>query len=79
MIRAKFKVRSVKQDDGFKEARTIVLSPQYDDSIPEDKRYHSATPSGELTLYVTVPAVIEQLVLGKYFYLDLTPVEEKEK
>lgn len=75
-VRAKFRVVSVTQHDGSDKARTIKLQPRYDDTIPEDQRFHQATPSGEMSMYVTNPAAIEQLSLGKDFYLDFTPVEE---
>lgn len=56
---------------------TFVLRPQYDDNIPEDQRFHQATPTGELTMLVDNPAVVEYLskMLNKQFYLDFTPAE----
>jgi len=74
-VRAKFKVVSVTQHTDYVAARTIKLAPVYDESIPEDRRFAQATPSGELTMYVNNPAAIEALPLGKFFYLDFTPVE----
>lgn len=74
-VRAKFRVVSVTEHDGGDKARTIKLAPRYDETIPEDQLYHKATPTGELSMYVTNPAVIEHLKVGKDFYLDLTPVE----
>lgn len=75
MVRAKFRVISVAQDIYQAQARTIKLSPQYDQSIPEDQRFAQATPTGELTMYVNNPAAVAELAIGKYFYLDFTPVE----
>lgn len=71
-VRAKFKVTSHKQFDGYGDQREIILTPQYDDSIPEDRRFHWATPSGEFRMLVNNPPVVEQLALGKTFYIDLT-------
>jgi len=76
MVRAKFQVVEVAQNVSGGEARKIKLSPIYDQTIPEDRRFAQATPSGELTMYLTNPAAIEQLTLGKFFYLDFTPVED---
>jgi hypothetical protein len=54
-----------------------MLEPRYDESIPEDKRFSTATPSGKLILQVNNPPVVDQLELGKVFYLDLIPVEKE--
>lgn len=74
-VRAKFTVCEVRHHSWSEEARTVVLRPQYDQSIPEDRRFSDATPSGELTMLVNNPAAVAQLGVGKAFYLDLTPVE----
>lgn len=73
-VRAKFRVSEHRQPAYNKQARTIVLEAQYDQSIPEDQRYSEATPSGRVEMFVTNPAAIEQFELGKSFYLDFTPV-----
>lgn len=77
MVRAKFKVVSVTQHAGNNEGKTIRLMSYYDESIPEDLRFAQATPSGELTMYVNNPAAVEELALGKFFYLDFTPVDNQ--
>jgi len=53
----------------------IRLECQYDPTIPEDQKFFSMTPTGHFEMTVNNPAVIEQLQLGKFFYLDLVPVE----
>lgn len=74
-IRAKFQVQSVTQSAVDSAGRKIVLQPRYDSTVPEDQRFAQATPTGELTMYVNNPAAIEELALGKFFYLDFIPVE----
>lgn len=74
-VRAKFKVTKITQQDWSPNHRSIELSAVYDTSIEEDKRFAEATPSGTITMYVTNPAAIEKLPLGKSFYVDFTPVE----
>lgn len=76
-VRAKFQVTSVKAKAFARNPNTkeITLTPQYDTSIPEDRRFAQATPSGTFTMQVDNPAAAEQLELGKFFYIDLTPVE----
>ncbi len=78
MVRAKFAVQSVtktyyqgKENGGV----TIKLSPQYDTSIEEDRRFSKATPSGEITMFVDNPPASEFLIAGGVFYVDFTPVE----
>lgn len=76
MVRAKFKVVAVTQHHYEINARTIKLEPQYDQSIPEDRRFAQATPTGEMSIYVNNPRAVAELELGKYFYLDFVPVPE---
>ncbi len=72
-VRAKFRVVGVTEHADYR-ARTVKLVPQYDERIPEDKRFAQVTPSGEFTMYVDNPAALEELKLGEYFYVDFTPV-----
>lgn len=74
-VRAKFKVTSIETFDWSSTIKKIKLTPQYDQSIPEDRRFAAATPSGEFWMNVDNPAAAEQLALGKTFYIDLTEVE----
>lgn len=76
-VRAKFQVQKITHVSWQPNAREITLAPMYDTSIPEDKRFSDATPSGEFKMYVNNPAAVEQLELGKFFYIDLTPVEDE--
>jgi hypothetical protein len=75
MIRAKFVVESIKQDQWNRDARTVRLAPQYDTSIPEDQRFFNATPSGSMEMLINNPAVLKELTLGRKFYIDFTPVD----
>ncbi len=75
MVRAKFCVVDISQHVHM-DGKTIKLAPVYDETIPEDRRFAQATPTGELTMYVNNPAAIEQLPLGAFFYLDFVPVEQ---
>ncbi len=74
-VRAKFKVVAVTDHD-YGDGKTIKLAPCYDASVPEDRRFAQATPTAELSMYVNNPLAIEALKLGKYFYLDFTPIDE---
>lgn len=75
-VRAKFRVDKVaKTAWGGTE---ITVSPQYDMSIPEDRRFQKATPSGSITLYIDNPPAADFLKLGEYFYVDMTAVPKNE-
>ncbi len=71
-VRAKFTVQSITkyQYGGVR----VTLSPQYDESIPEDQRFSKATPSGEFWMVIDNPAASDQFGLGKVFYVDLTAI-----
>jgi len=73
-VRAKFTVEKVaKTRYGGTE---LTLSPQYDDKIPEDRRFAKATPSGSLQMYIDNPPAAEFFEIGKAYYLDFSPVPE---
>jgi hypothetical protein len=71
-VRAKFRCNSITGHAGMS-AKTVKFAAVYDSSIPEDRRYATATPTGELTMLVDNPAV--SFELGRQYYLDFTPAE----
>lgn len=74
MVRAKFQL-SEERTNHWGQGKTLIFQPIYDQSIPEDQRYSEATPSGRLEMLVNNPAALEKFKLGRYYYLDFTPVE----
>lgn len=74
-VRAKFVVTAI-TDQGQHSPKVVKMTPQYDMSIPEDRRFQKATPWGEINLHIDNPIAVEQLKLGKAFYIDMSPVEE---
>lgn len=52
-----------------------IFQCQYDDKIEEDRRFQKATPTGNAEFVVDNPAAIEQLVIGKAYYFDMTPAD----
>jgi hypothetical protein len=76
VVRAKFQVVELRESMwAYNGAKTVILQPQYDDSIPEDKRFFDATPSGTMEMTVNNPGALEYLTLGRKFYLDFIPAE----
>ena len=73
MIRAKFVVSEL-HTLAWGGSR-VVLAPQYDQSIEEDRRFFKATPSGRFEMAIDNPLAVEHLKLNRAFYIDLTPVE----
>ena len=60
-----------RQDDTYTE---IELSALYSQT-PEDNTYASSTPNGQITMTVTVPAVVDALPIGKAFFVNFSPAE----
>jgi len=71
-VRAKFRVVSV-TDFGF--TKQVKLAAISDDGIPENQRFHKATPSGQIEMTIDNPQAAEQFTPGKQFYVDFNPVE----
>lgn len=77
-IRCKMKLEGVYADiwGGAK----ALFRCQYDPhSTPEDKSFQKATPSGHAEFQIDNPAAAEQLIIGKHYYVDFTPVEPAAK
>lgn len=55
---------------------TVTLQPVFGGADDEaNKEWSKWTPSGELRLSITNPDIFPELVNGKAFYVDFTPVE----
>lgn len=72
MVRAKFQVTKVAKTaygatPVISDQVEITLTPQYDNTIPEDQMFNKATPSGEIKLWVNNPPASDQLALGKFW------------
>lgn len=76
MIRAKFRLDSEKKNYWNGDNKTFEFSAVCDDTTPENKAFYKYTPMGKLELTCNNPAVIEELKLGRVFYLDFTLAEE---
>lgn len=73
-IRAKMTLTGVyaKQWGGHK----AIFNCQYDPKIcEEDASFQKATPSGQAEFQIDNPKASEQLVIGKSYYLDITPID----
>lgn len=76
-VRAKFKFSArveTKWHQDMPAQTELTFTAEYDDSIPEDRRFAKATPSGSFKMVCDVPEVLSQFELGKYYYFDITPV-----
>jgi hypothetical protein len=54
-------------------SRVYEFAAAYDQYVPEDQRYATATPSASMTITVDNPAA--QFEVGQHYYLDFTPIE----
>jgi len=73
--RCKMLVYEITENAWSKTQKRVKLITQYDQTIPEDQRFFSSTPQGEMTILVDNPAALEGLLkLGNYVYLDIATV-----
>jgi len=53
-----------------------IFRCEYDPNLrPEDKSFQKATPNGQAEFTVDNPDAAAQLIIGKHYYVDFTPVE----
>lgn len=71
---ALFTVQRIQTDEyqsGYKQ-RKVILSALYDESIPEEKRFQKATPSGNIEMSIDNEAALAEFTPGKKFYVEFT-------
>lgn len=74
MVRAKFKFTGIQT--GYSEySRELTFTAQYDETIPEDKRFAKASPNGTFKMTCDNPSANAQFELGKQYYFDITPAD----
>lgn len=73
-VRAKFQLQEVTNNHWSKDSKVLTFRASYDTSIPEDQRFQKATPSGEFKMHVDNPSAVAAFELGRYYYLDASPV-----
>ncbi len=78
MIRAKFRLVSI-HEWSDSTAKELEFRAIYDKSTPENARFTSSTPSGEIKMAVANPTALEQLQLGKEYYVDFSPAVEEPR
>ena len=76
-VRAKFKCNHFIQHAGWQKGVPGSREYHFDavcaDEVPENQRFHKATPSGKLSMYVDNHDV--SFEPGKSYYLDFTEAE----
>lgn len=81
-MRAKFKVTSVVSEAKSEtwphekvEFSAVTESPFDADGVSEDNGFAKWTPSANLSMVITNPALFGTLVLGEKYYVDFTKAE----
>lgn len=76
-IRCKLRLSTITEQQWSKDCKQtkLVFETMYDDSIPEDKRYCKATPSGKFEMVVDNPVALQFFEIGKYYYFDAIKCE----
>ena len=76
-VRAKFKcshfIQHASWQQGRPGSREYFFEAVCADEVPENQRFHQATPSGKLSMYVDNHAV--SFESGKSYYLDFSEAE----
>ena len=73
VVRCKFQLQEIAFNAWSSTSRRLKFAAVYDTTIPEDRRFAKATPSGEFWMQVDNPVALEQFKLGGYYYFDITP------
>lgn len=79
-VRCKFKcfsVQPMQTGTPGEPMAQIVMMPDYGDQSGDNKSWSKATPSGNIQLYVTNPAAIEEFVPGKNYYIDFRDADAR--
>lgn len=72
-VRAKFQLNSITSYAyGGKQLKFQVV---YDTSTEENRRFTTATPSGQMEMTIDNPEAVAQFELGKFYYADFSPAE----
>jgi hypothetical protein len=76
-MRAKFKIDKI---ESFTNGEQLTMAPVYADTYGpqgenEDNDFARYTPSGQLTMTVTNPNLINQFKEGDKYYIDFTKAE----
>lgn len=75
MVRSKMVLTAITEHDGWP-GKTLKFQARYDDTIPEDQRFQTATPSATAEYTIDNPAALAQMKLGQAYYVDFTAVEK---
>ena len=55
----------------------VSLSAVTDDGTPENKSFNTATPSGDLKMWIDNPDAVDFFEVGKTYYLDFSKTGEE--
>ncbi len=73
-VRCKFLCMAI-DDIAGSTSKRVTLGAFYSPEVPEDVRFTKWTPTGTLGVTIDNPRALAALAPGKYYYLDLSPVE----
>lgn len=73
-VRCKFYLAEVTNiAQGTYRSAKLTFVAQYDESIPEDRRFQKASPNGRFEITIDNPVAVEFFKLGQFYYFDATP------
>lgn len=54
-------------------SQEVHLRAEYDETLDEDRRFAKASPSGEMKIFISNPAIEGFFTPGQAYYLTITP------
>lgn len=73
VVRAKMRCSQVIKHDGGWE--TIKFNCQYDETLPEDRRFSQATSSGNAEFTLSTKSLLGHYIPGKCYFFDVVEAD----
>ena len=74
MIRAEGRMTVEDVTHPYESTEKIYFHCEYDPDSPEDRKFSRATPSGNMMLQISNPALLEQFARGQKFRIKLEQI-----
>lgn len=76
MVRGKFQLIKISEHIYNKNGKELVFNAVYrgQDENDENTRYHTATPSGKIEMFVDNVEALKAFELGSFYYVDFNKV-----
>ena len=76
VARGKMQVVSVEPHPSVKGMEMLHMQCSYDPDNPEDIAFSEATPTGELSLAISNPALLGKFQVGNFYHIEICEIPE---